>query len=77
MNILKRRLRTKMGIKTKPQIEIWNIEYATHGSLDFPCDFCGKRSYQDNFQIKRNRQIELIVCEDCLNKCKTQKTTNK
>ncbi len=62
-----------MVIKANKQIEFWSIEYTTDGSLDFPCDFCDKRSYQNNFQIIRNKQIELIVCEDCLNKCKTSK----
>ena len=37
------------------------------GSLDFPCHFCDKNSY-DNYHFKINYSVYFVVCSDCLKK---------
>jgi hypothetical protein len=57
-------------IKISKQIhDFKTLEYYT-GSLDFPCDFCGKNSYA-NYHLSGACQIlQFVVCEDCLKKAK-------
>jgi len=58
----------KRGIqKIKKEIAFYDLSYY-HGSLDFPCDFCGKNSYK-NFHIKKDNAL-IVVCEDCLKEAK-------
>ena len=52
------------------QIERWKIEYTDMNGLDCECDFCKRNSYKKNFHFLRNKVLELVVCEECLNKIK-------
>jgi len=48
------------------KLEFWEVEFTNFGSLDMECDFCKKNCYNDNFHFTRNRNIELVICQDCL-----------
>ena len=61
-----------MKIESTTFETIWTIEFTADKSLDFPCDFCGRGAYQNNFRIKRGNQLELVVCPNCLNKLKQE-----
>lgn len=49
------------------------LKYDNLNTIGCPCTFCKSNSHANNFQIINKQNIELVICEKCLNKAKEKK----
>ena len=54
-----------MEIKTTNKEWVKKMIIRDKGSLDYPCDFCNKNSY-NNIHIFIDKKLVCVVCDNCL-----------